>query len=144
MRLNETIAEITNNFTEYGEGLYHLTVMGEPSATEPWGWQLDGHHLIVNYFVLGDQVVMTPAFMGSEPVDRRGGQVRRHERAAGRAEQGPRADAVAHARTAAEGHDRAGQKTANKAQAQAFRDNLQLAYAGVKASELNAEADARC
>ena len=41
--------------------------MGEPSATEPWGWQLDGHHLNLNYFVLGDQVVMTPAFWGSEP-----------------------------------------------------------------------------
>ena len=42
--------------------------MGEPSATEPWGWQLDGHHAIINYFVLGDQVVMTPLFVGSEPV----------------------------------------------------------------------------
>ncbi len=68
MKLNHTIAEITNNYTEYGEGLYNLTVMGEPSASEPWGWQLEGHHLIVNYFVLGDQVVMTPTFMGSEPV----------------------------------------------------------------------------
>ena len=67
MKLNHTIAELTNNFTEYGEGLYNLTVMGEPSPTEPWGWQLDGHHLIVNYFVLGDQVVMAPQFFGSEP-----------------------------------------------------------------------------
>lgn len=68
MRLNHTIAEMTNNFTEYGEGLYNLVVFGEPSTTEPWGWQLEGHHLIINYFVLGDQVVMTPTFMGSEPV----------------------------------------------------------------------------
>ena len=64
MRLNETIAEIEQAFDEYGEWLYHLTVMGEPHATAPWGWQLEGHHLIVNYFVLGDQVVMTPTFMG--------------------------------------------------------------------------------
>ena len=42
--------------------------MGTPSAKEPWGWQIDGHHLIINYFVLGDQVVMTPLFVGSEPV----------------------------------------------------------------------------
>ena len=41
--------------------------MGEPSAREPWGFQLDGHHLNLNYVVLGDQVVMTPAFWGSEP-----------------------------------------------------------------------------
>ena len=68
MRLNYTLAEITNDFEEFGEWLYHVTIMGEPSETDPWGWQLDGHHLIVNFFVLGDQVVMTPTFMGSEPV----------------------------------------------------------------------------
>src|SRR5215467_13013197 len=45
-----------------------LSVMGVPSFDAPWGWQIDGHHLIVNCFVLGDQVVMTPMFMGSEPV----------------------------------------------------------------------------
>ncbi|MFJ8534809.1 DUF3500 domain-containing protein [Streptomyces sp. NPDC093591] len=27
----------------------------------------EGHHRAINYFVLGDQVVMTPTFMGSEP-----------------------------------------------------------------------------
>jgi hypothetical protein len=64
MRLNETLAELTNNFKEYGELLYWITVMGTPSSTKPWGWQLDGHHVVVNYFVLGDQVVMTPTFMG--------------------------------------------------------------------------------
>ena len=68
MRLNETIAEMNNKFTEYGERLYNLVVMGEPSMTEPWGWQLEGDHLVINYFILGDQVVMTPAFWGSEPV----------------------------------------------------------------------------
>jgi hypothetical protein len=41
--------------------------MGGPSDTKPWGWQFDGHHLVINYFILGDQVVMTPTFMGSEP-----------------------------------------------------------------------------
>ena len=69
MRLNHTLGELNNNnFVQYGEWLYWITVMGEPSATEPWGWQLDGHHVIINYFVLGDQVVMTPTFIGSEPV----------------------------------------------------------------------------
>lgn len=49
-----------------GDDKYWFSFMGTPSSTEPWGWQLDGHHLIINYFVLGDQVVMTPTFMGSE------------------------------------------------------------------------------
>ncbi|MDP4679948.1 MAG: DUF3500 domain-containing protein [Cyclobacteriaceae bacterium] len=68
MKLNHTLGEINNNFDEYGEWLYYITIMGEPSATEPWGWQMDGHHLIINYFIVADQVVMTPLFVGSEPV----------------------------------------------------------------------------
>jgi hypothetical protein len=68
MRLNETIREITGRDEEYGEWPYWLSIFGEPSTKEPWGWQIDGHHLILNAFVLGGQTVMTPMFMGSEPV----------------------------------------------------------------------------
>ncbi|MEZ5038681.1 MAG: DUF3500 domain-containing protein [Saprospiraceae bacterium] len=50
-----------------GHDKFYFTIMGIPSESEPWGWQIDGHHLVINYFVLGDQVVMTPTFMGSEP-----------------------------------------------------------------------------
>jgi hypothetical protein len=136
MRLNHTIAEMTNNFTEYGEGLYNLVVFGEPSATEPWGWQLEGHHLIINYFVLGDQVVMTPTFMGSEPVVAESGKyagtrVLQEEQDKGLAlmraltpEQRQKATIEAEP------------KRTNKAQAQAFRDNLVLPYAGIRAADL--------
>jgi Protein of unknown function (DUF3500) len=34
---------------------------------EPWGWQIDVHHLHLNDFVVKDQVVMTPACWGAEP-----------------------------------------------------------------------------
>jgi hypothetical protein len=68
MRLNEWVRIFTGSESEYGEWLYWLSVMGTPAADAPWGWQLDGHHLIVNCFVLGDQMVLTPMFMGSEPV----------------------------------------------------------------------------
>lgn len=68
MRLNETLAELSNDHVFLGEWKYFITVMGKPSETEPWGFQLDGHHCIINYFVMGDQVVMTPYFVGSEPV----------------------------------------------------------------------------
>lgn len=75
MKLNRTLGELNdNNIEEYNEWLYWITVMGEPSTTEPWGWQLDGHHLIVNYLVLGDQVVMSPFFIGSEPVNAEAGK----------------------------------------------------------------------
>ncbi len=70
MKLNHTIAELSGREGEYGYGrwAYFITVMGEPSDTKPWGFQFDGHHCIINYFILGDQVVMTPLFLGSEPV----------------------------------------------------------------------------
>src|SRR4029078_7508341 len=69
MKLNYTLGEINgNDFIRFGDDAYWITVMGTPSKTEPWGWENDGHHLIINYFVLGDQVVMTPTFVGSEPV----------------------------------------------------------------------------
>ena len=136
MRLNQTIAEMTSNFTEYGEGLYNLVVFGEASATEPWGWQLEGHHLIVNYFVLGDQVVMTPTFMGSEPVVAESGKY-----AGTKVLQEEQDKGLALMRAlSAEQQQKAliepGPKMSNKAQSQAFRDNLVLPYAGIKASDL--------
>ena len=138
MRLNETIAEMTQRLDEYGEGLYNLTVMGEPSDTLPWGWQLDGHHLIINYFILRDQVVMTPTFMGSEPVHADAGKyagttVMQDEQNKGLAlmlaltpEQQKKATLQP-------------EKTANNSLAQAFRDNLVLDYAGLRGAELSAE-----
>lgn len=74
MRLNHHLGELVSNPESYGEFLYWFAVLGEPSETEPWGWQLEGHHLIINFFVLGDQIVMTPTFMGSEPVTAKSGK----------------------------------------------------------------------
>jgi Protein of unknown function (DUF3500) len=76
MRLNEHALEITGKPEEYGEWLYWVSVFGEPGAGEPWGWQIDGHHLNLNCFVLGNQLVLTPCFMGSEPVLARFGKYR--------------------------------------------------------------------
>ena len=68
MRTEQTLFELNGEPIRYGEEKYYFTMMGIPSADGPWGWQLDGHHLVINFFVLGDQVVMTPAFWGGEPV----------------------------------------------------------------------------
>ena len=129
MRLNETLAELTGDHVFLGEWLYFLTVMGKPSATEPWGFKLDGHHAIINYFVLGDQVVMTPYFAGSEPVTAtsgkyRGTSVLQEEQAAGlrmllALDEAQRAQAVL-GKT----------KTQNYNLGEAFKDNLVLDYAG--------------
>lgn len=67
MKMEGYLARLANDFLNLGPELYWFTFMGEPSVSEPWGWQFDGHHLVINYFILGDQIVMTPTFMGSEP-----------------------------------------------------------------------------
>jgi hypothetical protein len=137
MRLNETLAELNaENFVEYGEWKYWLSLMGEPSATEPWGWQLDGHHLNLNYFVLGDQVVMTPAFWGSEPVIAQTGRyagtmILQEEQEGGLGMM--RALTPEQRRTAT----LAKSKTGNNILAQAFSDNLVLDFAGVRADSFS-------
>ena len=68
MKTEQTLFEINGEPIRYGTEKYYITMMGIPSPDNPWGFQLDGHHLVINYFVLGDQVVMTPAFWGGEPV----------------------------------------------------------------------------
>lgn len=67
MAINGLLAELTGSTEEFGEWAYFLSVFGEPAAGGPWGWQLDGHHLNLNCLVIGDQLVLAPAFMGSEP-----------------------------------------------------------------------------
>jgi hypothetical protein len=133
MKLNHTLGEINNNFKEYGEWLYWITIMGEPSETEPWGWQMDGHHLIINYFVLGDQVVMTPLFVGSEPVIAETGKYKgivilQDEQDSGlkmlrSLNEKQRSEAVIEV-----------SKEGNNNLTEAFRDNVVLDYTGTKAS----------
>jgi len=68
MRLNEHLAELTDLPEEFGELFYWISFFGEPSTEAPWGWQFDGHHCNINCFVLGDQMVLSPMLLGSEPV----------------------------------------------------------------------------
>jgi hypothetical protein len=137
MRLNYTLGELNNNnFIEYGEWLYYITIMGEPSKDKPWGWQLDGHHAIINYFVMGDQVVMTPMFVGSEPVIAPSGKYKGTSILQDEQNRG-----LEFARALTEGQKKKAvlevSKTGNNNLGEAFKDNVVLDYAGVPVKELN-------
>lgn len=67
MRLNLTIGELRGEEHLLNEWLYWFSVYGEPDSPV-WGWQLDGHHANVNCVFVGDQMVLTPSFLGAEPV----------------------------------------------------------------------------
>ena len=136
MKLNYTLGELTNNFDEYGQWLYWITIMGEPSETEPWGWQIDGHHLVINYFVLGDQVVMSPVFVGSEPVSAvdgkfKGTVILQEEQDLGLAFMQSLSETQQTQATLSK------VKNGNNALAQAYRDNLKLDFTGLKVDQLD-------
>ena len=137
MRLNETLGELNgNNFVEYGEWKYWISIMGSPSATEPWGWQLDGHHLNLNYFVIGDQVVMTPAFWGSEPAIATSGKF---DGTRVLEDEQDRGLAMVRALTPQQQSEAIleSPKTGNNILAQAFSDNVVLDYAGIRVSSFS-------
>ncbi len=135
MKTDQTLKELNNGSNDYDEELYFFTVMGKPSLTEPWGWQLDGHHLVINYFVLGDQVVMSPVFMGGEPIitttgKYKGNSLFQDEQNLGLAfMQSLSAEQQAIATISRI-------KTSNNNIAEANKDNLILNYEGIPASNL--------
>lgn len=61
--LGRLIGQYLDSLTEW---MYWLTIFGEPSTSEPWGWQLSGHHVDVNCLIVSRQMVLTPTFLGSE------------------------------------------------------------------------------
>ncbi|MDH4125221.1 MAG: DUF3500 domain-containing protein [Gammaproteobacteria bacterium] len=134
MRLNGHLAWLTDKHDEYGEKLYWLAIMGTPSVSQPWGWQLEGHHLIVNYFVLGDQVVMTPTFLGSEPVFADAGPY-----AGTRVLQTEQDKGLQFVRTLSTEQLQSaviGTKSGNSILTQAYSDNVIVPYAGIRSGEL--------
>ena len=135
MRLNETLADLAKDPIFLGEWLYYFQVFGKPSPTEPWGWKLEGHHAIVNYFVLGDQVVMTPLFVGSEPVRAPSGKYKGLEIL-----QQEQNDGLAMLRGLSEEQQKQAvltfSKSGNNNLTEAFKDNVVIDYAGLRANGL--------
>jgi hypothetical protein len=67
MRLNGELGAVLHQYLDtLTEWMYWFAIFGTPSLTEPWGWQLYGHHLDINCLIIGKQLVLTPTFMGAE------------------------------------------------------------------------------
>ena len=67
MTINGYLGDIVGLPQLMNEFSYNLAIYGEPSVTEPWGWQLFGHHLALNALVVGPRLVLTPVLFGAEP-----------------------------------------------------------------------------
>ena len=140
MRLNQVLADLTPDAQTrrplpFGQWAYWIAIMGMPSVTEPWGWQVEGRHLAINYLILGDQVVMTPTFMGAEPVRADSGVF------AGTAVLQRKQDTAVTLFTSLDARQKARAvirtaKGPEESLAGAFADNLVLDYAGIPGSDL--------
>jgi hypothetical protein len=143
MKLNHTIAELSDREGEYGYGrwAYFITIMGEPSDTEPWGFQFDGHHCVINYFILADQVVMTPLFLGSEPVWADEGK---YKGTIVLQEEQNQALALAKSLTETQREMAVLKrvKDGTNSKTEAFHDNVVMPYEGLPVSELDADQQA--
>ena len=67
MDLNGYLGELVDLPTIMNNRSYWFSLFGTPSATEPWGWQLFGHHLALNFVRVGGRDVIAPVFIGAEP-----------------------------------------------------------------------------
>ncbi len=132
-RTDRTLHELNDDAFFLDEELYYFTIMGTPSSTEPWGWQIDGHHLVINTFVLGDQIVMTPTFLGGEPTTTLTGKY-----AGNRVLQAEQNDGLAFVQSLTPAQQKTAilsrVKTRNSIEAEALQDNAIIDYAGVSAA----------
>lgn len=67
MKLNGFLGELVGVPIAFNELCFQMHVFGTPSASEPWGWQIYGHHFCITCFIVGTQMTVTPTFMGAEP-----------------------------------------------------------------------------
>lgn len=74
--LNQVLSDITTNpnlsqkrrkSPVFSEDEYYIVLFGTPSLAEPWGFQFEGHHLVINYYISKNKIIFTPTFFGSEP-----------------------------------------------------------------------------
>lgn len=142
MRLNGELGDLVGAYADtLTEYCYWFTIFGEPSPAEPWGWQLQGHHVDLHCVFVGGQMVLTPAFLGVEF----GGETvfAEHQRRARELMESlnaaQRGRALLHRSMLAKDlpHELAGVVDGRHRTA-AGRDNLVLPYAGLAGEDLTA------
>ncbi|MCT7660733.1 DUF3500 domain-containing protein [Mycobacterium deserti] len=150
MRLNRTLGELVDDYADtLTEWMYFLTIFGKPHTSDPWGWQISGHHLDINCVFVHGQMVLTPTFMGAEPWFAESGlyagtETLTAERAGGFAffsglSSSQRAEATLHSSTLARDlpHELSG-LVEGRHLAGAGHDNRLMPYSGLAAKDLSA------
>jgi hypothetical protein len=51
----------------FGRDEYYVSILGQPSGSEPWMIQFGGHHLGLNITLAGEQATLAPSHTGAQP-----------------------------------------------------------------------------
>jgi uncharacterized protein DUF3500 len=70
IELETVLRELQKERTDRDPELYYFTIFGKPSLKESWGWRVEGHHLSLNFTIVGGKMVATtPSFFGANPAE---------------------------------------------------------------------------
>lgn len=53
----------------FGRDEYYVSILGQPSESEPWMLMFGGHHLAINATFAGDEMTISPSLTGGQPID---------------------------------------------------------------------------
>jgi hypothetical protein len=68
MSLDQILKDLENGAARRDPEMYYVTLFGNPTHKEPWGWRVEGHHLSVNFTIVSENEITTsPLFFGSNP-----------------------------------------------------------------------------
>ncbi|MCG8319132.1 MAG: DUF3500 domain-containing protein [Cytophagales bacterium] len=65
--LEEVLAVLENDPVKRDSEMYFVAFYGDPANDETWGWRFEGHHVSLNFTVVGKQVAYVPRFFGANP-----------------------------------------------------------------------------
>ncbi|NEZ04917.1 DUF3500 domain-containing protein [Wenzhouxiangella sp. XN201] len=72
--LEVVLRELGGNPAMRNPELYFVSIFGDPSGSDPWGWRFEGHHISLNYTIIdGAPLAWAPAFLGANPAEVQGG-----------------------------------------------------------------------
>ncbi len=64
---DEVLKTNEKNNPIFGKDLYYISLLGMPSAKDPWILQFGGHHLALNITIAGERGILTPTLTGAQP-----------------------------------------------------------------------------
>jgi hypothetical protein len=74
IELEQVLREMGGNPFIRDPERYYFSIFGTPSLRGPWGVRAEGHHLSLNFTLVGNTLIATaPAFFGADPAEVRSG-----------------------------------------------------------------------